>query len=434
MPCGPVITARNLAVRFLATEAEALLTRVQRVEPLSLHMPMLPAAAPPAQVRQAIDGYLSDRRLGLEKRLRDFLARLSERTPTEAQQSLTALRIRFNNWLFQYDLFADVLTQRSEHQTGVWLAGLDIAAEDALSLPNQPFNMPPMLCYLDRGSGGAIRRVSTPLPGGGRNPVSVIRVPRERMLGGALASSLVHEVGHEAAAQLELVTSFTPLFRRFQRRASREQHVAWGLWELWLSEVLADLWAVAKLGVAATEGLINVLSLPRAFVFRVSTTDPHPAPWIRVRLSCALGNALYPHPQWRSLSKLWSALYPISAAANKAKHTFSALNGTIDELVTALVNHRPHSLGGMTLLDAFGTSERQPAQLAACFRAWDGELRRMAAAPPTLVFAVLGQAKSWGWLSPADEGRMLAKLLEHWALRRLARPTCRCHSGQRPPL
>ena len=38
-------------------------------------------------------------------------------------------------------------------------------------------------------------------------------------------------------------------------------------------------------------------------------------------------------------------------------------------------------------------------------------------APPSLVFAVIGQAKANGTLSPEDESDLLAKLLTHWAMR-----------------
>jgi hypothetical protein len=41
----------------------------------------------------------------------------------------------------------------------------------------------------------------------------------------------------------------------------------------------------------------GVVSLPIWFVFRINADDPRPMPWLRVRLSCALGNTLYPHPQ-----------------------------------------------------------------------------------------------------------------------------------------
>ena len=42
--------------------------------------------------------------------------------------------MRFTAVLAQFDIFADVLTQRSEFETGPWLAGLDAAAADALAL------------------------------------------------------------------------------------------------------------------------------------------------------------------------------------------------------------------------------------------------------------------------------------------------------------
>jgi hypothetical protein len=35
-------------------------------------------------------------------------------------------------------------------------------------------------------------------------------------------------------------------------------------------------------------GLMAVVSLPRAFVFRLDARDPHPVPWIRVKLSAAV--------------------------------------------------------------------------------------------------------------------------------------------------
>ena len=98
--------------------------------------------------------------------------------------------------LTQFDIFADVLSQRSEHDTGVWLSGLDVVAADALALPDY-YEAPPVICYLDRGHGAAIRRARTRLPGGSENPVAVVRVPRERMVGSGIASSLVHEVGHQ---------------------------------------------------------------------------------------------------------------------------------------------------------------------------------------------------------------------------------------------
>ena len=42
---------------------------------------------------------------------------------------------------------------------------------------------------------------------------------------------------------------------------------------------------------SAGTGLMAVVSLPRPFVFRLDMEDPHPFPWIRVKLSIAMGHA-----------------------------------------------------------------------------------------------------------------------------------------------
>jgi hypothetical protein len=337
-------------------------------------------------------------------------------TPMEAQRHFAVVRLKFNLTLTQFDLFADALTQRSEHETGVWLGGLDVAAADALALPGNFYQPPPVVCYLDRGVGAAIRRARTRLPGGGRNPVAIVRVPRERMVGSGIASSLVHEVGHQAAALLDLVRSFSPVLRGLQRTHAAER-TAWLLWERWISEIVADFWSVARVGVGSTLGLMGVVSLPRSFMFRLSPDDPHPIPWVRVRLSCAMGQALFPHPQWEKLAATWEDFYPLAGLTRSVRNVLAALFETMQGLVALLVNHRPRLLHGLSLQEVLATSERQPAQLSAMFREWRTQLGAARTTPPTLAFAVLGQARMDGQLTPQRESALVAELLKSWALR-----------------
>src|SRR4029079_7854319 len=143
------------------------------------------------------------------------------------------------------------VTQRSEHRTGVWLSGLDMLATDALALPSvSSFAPPPLMCYLARGPGAAIRRARTRLPGGRDNPVALIRVPRERMVGHGVASSLVHEVGHQAAALLGLVESLRTHLRQFHQGPDSEIS-PWLLWERPVSEIIADFHSIAVLGIGS---------------------------------------------------------------------------------------------------------------------------------------------------------------------------------------
>lgn len=406
---------------MLAQEARGLLTRLARVKPFALVEPMLPAATllPPAQ--SAIERYLVVGRRQLHKSVRGFLEWLSGpaargASAAQAQRRFAFLKLRFHAVITQFDLFSDVITQRSEHETGVWLSGLDVVSADALRLPGGFYEVPPVICYLDRGVGAAIRRARTRLPGGGSNPVAVIRLPRERMVGSGIASSLIHEVGHQAAALLDLVNSVRPVLQGLQRGGGGDPNV-WRLWERWISEIVADFWSVARVGIASTMGLIGVVSLPRPFVFRLNADDPHPVPWIRVKLSCAMGNALYPHPQWVRLAELWESYYPPRDLGANWQRLLAQLQESMPGFVALLVNHRPRALRGRSLIEVLDLSERQPVRLARTFRIWNRSPAAMYRAAPTLVFAVLGQARADGQLSPEDESVLLAKLLTHWALR-----------------
>jgi hypothetical protein len=405
----------------LAQEARALLTRLERVKPFALQEPMLPAANLLPEAQTAIERVLAEGRRELRRRIQDYLKWLSGpgawlADAEEAHRRFVFLRLRFNAVLNHFDLFNDVITQRSENRTGVWLSGLDVVSADALHLPGGYYQAPPVLCYLDRGIGAAIRRARTRLPGGGENPVAVVRVPRERMIGHGIASSLIHEVGHQAAALLDLVHSLRPVLRGLQAGAGPTA-IAWKLWERWISEIVADFWSVARVGVASTLGLMGVVGLPRPFVFRIDVDDPHPAPWIRVKLSCALGRALYPDPQWNRVEALWGAYYPLAGLDARRAELLERLQTHIPGFVSLLVNHRPPSLRGRSLLEAMDTDQRQPWRLRELFQGWRRRPVEMYRAPPALVFAVIGQARADGKLSPEDESTLLDKLLTHWALR-----------------
>ena len=220
---GMIMKPQTVASHFLSQEACALLTSLERVMPFAMYMPMVNAAAVSTAAGTAIENHLASKRRELSHQVYGFLRWLHSPaghrvTVKEAQHLFTILRLKFNMVLDQLDIFADVLTQRSEHEIGVWLAGLDVVAADALTLPGRYYKVPPVICYLDRGHGAAIRRARTRLPGGSKNPVAVIRVPRERMVGSGIASSLVHEVGHQGAVLLDLINSLRPVLQNMQRQ------------------------------------------------------------------------------------------------------------------------------------------------------------------------------------------------------------------------
>jgi hypothetical protein len=140
-------------------------------------------------------------------------------------------------------------------------------------------------------------------------------------------------------------------------------------------------------------------------------------PWIRVRLSCVMGMAMFPHPQWQRLARLWDAYYPLEGLDAQRRSLFAELLAAMPGFVGLLVNHRPRTLRGRSLKEALGVSQRQPATLDALFGAWQQAPAAMYRAAPSLVFAVLGQARANARLTPEEESHLFAKLLTHWALR-----------------
>ena len=413
---------RDVAV-LLENFAQALRTRLDLVRPLALSESMVPAAAISAASLVQIDRFLDESKQELRRSVKHFTIWLRgpgrTASPYQQQREFVRLKLEFNALLAQFDLFADVVTQRSETGTGVWLAGLDVAAADGLQAPIAGFDPPEAICYLDRGPGAAIRRARTRLPGGRENPVAIIRVPRERMVGAGIASSLTHEVGHQFSALLDLVPAVRESIERHRRSMRPADRARWQFWARWVSEILADCWAVGKVGVGATLGLTNVVSLPEAFVIRVSLDDPHPIPWIRVKLSAAFGAALYPSPQWRDLSVRWERMYPPDRWDRKRRLLFEELQRDVPAVVRLVLDHRLVAVPGQTLAGLLPTRTRQPRQLTALYERWGHDQRLWSNAPPTLAFAVLGQAKMSRLLSPEREARVTSHLLRQWALSRV---------------
>ncbi|WP_209642137.1 hypothetical protein [Kibdelosporangium banguiense] len=400
---------------FLADEMRAMLTRVDRLKPFVLQETMLPAAVLLPRTLVAIEALLLGERAklhGLGQSYLRWLAGPGRSAPAaEQQRRFATIRLRFNEHLAQLDLFADAITQRSEHETGLWLSGLDVAASDALRLDNGAgVEEVPIICYLDRGPGAAIRRARTRLPGGVANPVAVVRIPRERMVGHGIASSLVHEVGHQGAALLDLVACL----RAELRGRSQSTGDAWHCWAAWISEIVADFWSVARLGIGSTLGLIGVVSLPRPFVFRFTLDDPHPFPWIRVLVSAGIGDRLYPDPQWTRLARLWRELYPPAGAAPGVAEVIDRLEPTIPELADLIATHTPEKLNGMTLQDALAHRSRSPDALR---RLYSTSARQPARLRPMLRFAMLGQARWDRRLAAGQESRVVGRMLTGWAAR-----------------
>jgi len=406
------------AYDYLLNEAQSLLARLNQVKPFSMTMPMVKGASISNEALTEIIGMLEKGKHQLRRAVSGFIktiasAELRGSDPKHHQVKFTLLKLRFNSILDQLDIFADVLTQRAEHEVGIWLCGLDILAEDGLALGKQLYDAPSLMVYLDRGHGAAIRRARTRLPGGDENPVAIIQIPRERMVGSGIASSLIHEVGHQAAALLDLVSSLKSELKAKELKAKNSD--AWAHFERWISEIISDVWAMGHLGVGATLGLMSVVTLPKYFQFRLDLEDPHPAPYVRVWASCAFGAKMFPHKQWKKFWDLWQTFYPIDDLNEDKRMLLQQIEEEMDAFVSLVLKHTNKQLKGKTICELFPVRERQPAQLQQMFQLWKEYPSLQQKAAPTLVFAVFGQAKSDKQIDAEQESQMLSQQLRNWA-------------------
>lgn len=403
---------------FLINEAQGLLTRLKQLQPFQTSMPMVTAASIPYVAQKGIHELILKGKKLLGDRVHQFINGL--KTPNEipfekCQSAYSVLKLQFNSLLDQFDIFADVISQRSENETGVWIAGLDVLARDVLNVNGNIPDAPPLICYLDRGHGAAIRRARTRLPGGDENPVAVIKIPRERMVASGIGSSLVHEVGHQGSALLDLIPSIKPILEGLAK-SDMQRGDSWKLLSRWISEILSDMWAVCFLGISATTGLMSVVSLPKYFVFRAIDDDPHPFPWIRVKISLGFGKVLYPEGQWDRLESLWETMYPKRNLKPQQLAIINNLESTIPLFAKLVIDHRPVKLKGRSLKEIFPLQQRQPDQLRELYREWKNNYKIMANQRPSLVFAVIGQARADNVITTFSENRVLSRMLKHWAL------------------
>jgi hypothetical protein len=403
--------------RYLANESYALLNRLNQTEPFSVSMPMVLAAGVSKAALSTISQHWGDKRLLLTRQVNSFIQLVQSKSALnisdeELQRLFTRLKLRFNSLLDQFDIFADVVSQRAEYKTGVWIAGLDVLAADALQLDLRLYRAPPLMCFVERGHGAAIRKARTRLPGGDTNPVAIIQVPRERLVGSGIAASIVHEVGHQGVALLDLMPSIRQAMN--QTKVAPEQQKGWDLLRRWLSEILADFWALAHLGIGATQGLMSVVGLPTYFMFRYKDDGPHPFPWIRVMISIAFGEQLYPDPQWERFRQLWFRLYPITDRKEDTKAILRQIMACLPTFTKLIINHKNQRTNGQALAALFPIGQRQPSLLRKLYPQFLSDEQM----PPSQVFAVVGQARADNRISNDLESQFLSQILSNWARKR----------------
>jgi hypothetical protein len=163
-------------------------------------------------------------------------------------------------------------------------------------------------------------------------------------------------------------------------------------------------------------GLIGVVSIPRVFAFRLDMDDPHPMPWFRVKISVALGEVLFPHPQWQAIRRLWETLYPPEPVEPFQRACLRLLDETLPTFAQLVVDHRPPRLKGLSLREAIVEPACKPEQLRQLFQFYMQSPGALRSASPVTVMAAIGQVRFDGSLAPIAESALISRMLRSWAV------------------
>jgi len=88
---------------------------------------------------------------------------------------------------------------------------------------------------------------------------------------------------------------------------------------------------------------------------------------------------------------------------------------TIPAFVNLVINHEAPKLKGRKLADVFPYRNRQPAQLQHLYNLWRFSPDNISRASPSLLFAVIGQARADANISATKESDLLSQWLTNWA-------------------
>ena len=111
-------TAR--ALKLLEQDAQGMFARVDAISPFALQMPMVAAANVSPQAQAALEQHMVRVRADLRRRVLAFIAE-AKAAPAGTdsvvlvQRRFALLKLYFQAGLSHFDIFADALTQRSQH-------------------------------------------------------------------------------------------------------------------------------------------------------------------------------------------------------------------------------------------------------------------------------------------------------------------------------
>ena len=115
---------------------------------------------------------------------------------------------------------------------------------------------------------------------------------------------------------------------------------------------------------------------------------------------------------------MWKKFYPKEGLDENIINILEEIENGIDPFVDLVINHSTKEMQGRKLIQLFSPEERSPDHLRQLYQLWKTKKINLGSMKPTMVLAVLGQAKYDLVIDAADESKILTKQLRQWAFNR----------------
>jgi hypothetical protein len=279
----------------------------------------------------------------------------------EVANSIIVFREKYMRVETLIDFYGDAINSRTNPELGAKLRAFDYVAGMSMQRALRPMGRatPPVLTYLDKGLGASILRAGLRLwDGGTLSPVAAIKITFHNQ---DRPTAIVHETGHQVAALLGWNEELTAAIAKGLVQEGEE--VA-RIWSSWATEVAADAYCFANVGLAAVAALSDVIGGSPAQVFAYNPGGVHPISYLRVLLGYAMARRFFGRGIWDDLENAWRTRYALQLAPLSLAPILVALERAVPKVVEISLLSPMRAFGGRTLAQLLDPALVSPEALA----------------------------------------------------------------------
>lgn len=317
------------------------------------------------RIRSSLEAAVSRLRREMDVLDARLKAAEGERELEAVRREVVAFRTRFLLVENVLEFYGDAVNTRTTPKLASVLRACDELARMALESVLLPLGrpVPPVLCFVHKGLGASILRASQRLwDGVTLNPAAVVKVTHHNL---CHPTSVLHEAGHQAAAELGWAEELAAVF---ERRLAEIASGPAAVWASWTTEIVADVFAFVHSGYGSVAGLHDVIAGDRDAVFRFMPGDPHPIAYLRVLLGTELCTRSFGTGPWDELARAWVVAHPLADAPPPLRPFLRASVDRLPQIAELCLHSRLRAFRGRAIVDLVDPRRVSPSELASLER------------------------------------------------------------------